>query len=92
MSATTPSPKVSTRTFSWLDQCARVWGKEWNKPDRGYQFSNGRTFENTDRTRSGVYGVLIVNCILLEQQVTPPDMGEDCILQENGFALSQDYL
>lgn len=55
MSATTPSPKVSTRTFSWLDQCIRTWGKDWNKHEVVYQFSNNRTFESTDHTTSGVY-------------------------------------
>jgi hypothetical protein len=47
---------VVTRQYLWHDMAVRAWGAEWNAPDRGaYEFSNGRQFDSTDRTQSGIY-------------------------------------
>lgn len=47
--------KVTTRQTSWQDLVVREWGSEWNKPDIGYQFSNGITKDCTDQYQSGIY-------------------------------------
>lgn len=36
---------VKTRTLSWKEIAQKAWGKDWTKPDPGYEFSNGRKFE-----------------------------------------------
>lgn len=46
--------RVRTRTLSWEEMVRKAWGKDWNKPDPAYEF-NGRVFESTDRTDSGIY-------------------------------------
>ena len=34
----------------------RAWGSEWQAPDHGaYEFSNGRKFDSTDRSSTGIY-------------------------------------
>lgn len=55
MAASTPTSKVSTRTFSLLDLVQRVWKEEWNKPEKAYEFKNGRKFDSTDRQTTGIY-------------------------------------
>lgn len=47
------SNRVRTRTLSWEEMCRRVWGDEWTKADPGYEFSNGRKFD--DRANGGPY-------------------------------------
>ena len=48
---------VVTRNVSWLDLVTRAWGGEYRAPDkRMYEWSNGRTFDSTDQTNSGIYG------------------------------------
>lgn len=45
---TTPNQNeqlVKTRDVSWKDLVQKKWGKEYTKPDPGYEFSNGRKFE-----------------------------------------------
>ena len=50
--------RVVTREVNWLPLVQRAWGSEFTAPDHGvYEFSNGRRFDSTDRTRSGVYGI-----------------------------------
>ena len=48
-----PLPTFSSRTMKELAQQAE--GKDWNKPEVVYEFSNGRKFESTDNTDSGIY-------------------------------------
>ncbi len=36
---------VRTRTLSWKEIVLKKLGKDANKPDPGYEFSNGRNFE-----------------------------------------------
>lgn len=38
---------VTTRTIDYAAWVRKLWGKDWNKPEIGYEFSNGRTFEDT---------------------------------------------
>lgn len=47
--------QVRTRDLSWQELCQKAWGKDFKKPDPSYEFSNGRVFESTDRTDSGIY-------------------------------------
>jgi hypothetical protein len=48
--------KVVTRTYNWLDMATRAWGSEFRAPDKGmYEWSNGRKFDSTDQSNSGVY-------------------------------------
>lgn len=80
-------PQVSSSTYSWMDMAIRAWGSEWNAPDHNiYKFSNSRGFDSTDRSRNGIYGVIVVNGIQFDtgkpQQY--PDMYYGVILQENG--------
>jgi hypothetical protein len=36
---------VKTRTLNWKELVLKRWGKDWAKPDPGYEFPNGRKFE-----------------------------------------------
>lgn len=55
---------VTTREVSWLDQCTRAWGTEWAAPDhRVYNFTGGRSFDSTDKNRTGIYGVILDNAM-----------------------------
>lgn len=47
--------QVRFRTLSWEEMVKRAWGKEWNKPDVVYEFSNNRKFESTDSQDTGIY-------------------------------------
>lgn len=47
--------KVTTRSYSFRSEVLKKWGPEYNKPDVAYRFSNGRTFDSTDRATSGIY-------------------------------------
>lgn len=50
--------KVTTRSTSWADMAMRAWGGEYHAPDhRIYNFSNGRSFDSTDKGLTGLYGV-----------------------------------
>ena len=47
---------VSVRQIDWRQQVINVWGSEYNGPDHGvYEWSNGRKFDSTDKTNSGIY-------------------------------------
>jgi hypothetical protein len=37
--------RVKTRELNWKELVLKRWGKDYAKPDPGYEFSNGRTFE-----------------------------------------------
>ncbi len=47
--------EVQTREFTMLELAQKYWGKDWNKPEVVYEFSNGRKFESTDAADSGIY-------------------------------------
>ncbi len=53
---TTPTNPVKFRDYDLASLARKAWGEEWNKPDIGYEFSNGRKFDNTDRRGGGPYG------------------------------------
>ena len=46
---------VRTRKINLSAQIKNVWGTDYSRPDIGYVFSNGRQFDNTDRSESGIY-------------------------------------
>lgn len=57
---------VSTRTISWNDLVQRSWGSEFRAPDHDvYKFSNGRGFDSTDQSKSGVYGITDKNYLMV---------------------------
>jgi hypothetical protein len=33
----------------------KEWGKTWGQQETAYEFSNGRKFESTDNSDSGIY-------------------------------------
>lgn len=37
--------KVKEREIDLNAEVRKAWGKEWNKPEVEYEFSNGRKFE-----------------------------------------------
>jgi hypothetical protein len=39
--------KVQSRDIDYAALVRRLWGKDWNKPEIGYEFSNGRKFDET---------------------------------------------
>jgi hypothetical protein len=41
--ATPEAPR--TRILDWKSLVQKAWGKDYNKPEKVYEFSNGRTFE-----------------------------------------------
>lgn len=76
-------PKVSTRSLNWLSLVEDAWGSEFLQPDKGmYQFSNGRSYDSTDRGLTGLYGV-VGDDVLLFDGTQYPDM-RDGMFQENG--------
>ncbi len=82
--------KVTTRDTSWLGLCMRAWGSEFTAPDRGvYAFSNGRQYDSTDRGRTGIYGVEVLDVLILDTQY--PDMRDVLTLDDTGeeFALDE---
>lgn len=44
---------VRTRNLDWKEIVQNSWGKDWTKPDPGYEFTN-RTFD--DPKNGGPYG------------------------------------
>lgn len=47
--------KVQFTNRSWKEMVDKAAGKDKNKPDVAYEFSNGRKFDSTDSTSSGIY-------------------------------------
>ena len=39
--------KVRFRTYDLATQVRKSWGEDWKKPETGYEFSNGRKFNDT---------------------------------------------
>lgn len=33
----------------------KAWGDQWLKPETAYEWSNGRKFESSDQSTSGIY-------------------------------------
>lgn len=46
---------VTTRIINFNQLVRKIWGKEFNKSDVAYEFSNGRKFESSDRGTTGIY-------------------------------------
>lgn len=55
MTDSVKQPNTTTRTLDLGAEIKKRWGAEWGKSDIAYEFSNGRKFENSDRSESGVY-------------------------------------
>lgn len=36
---------VRVKTFTMLELARKSWGKDWTKPDPGYEFTGGSKFE-----------------------------------------------
>ena len=47
--------EVQTRTIDYAAWVRKLWGKEWNKPDTAYEFSNDRKFEDTTEQGGSFY-------------------------------------
>jgi hypothetical protein len=43
----TPVPPVRTKPIDYAALVKRAAGKDWNKPEPAYEFSNGRKFDDT---------------------------------------------
>lgn len=77
--------KVTTRRLDWNQMVRASWGSEFSAPDHGvYEFSNGRMFDSTDRSRSGIYGVSGTNYLMISNPRYPDMAPVDHILQDNG--------
>ena len=46
---------VTTTRITMLDRVRRIWGKEYDKSDIVYKFSNGQQYESSDRGQTGFY-------------------------------------
>lgn len=46
--------RVHTKTFDWKQEVMKREGKNWGKPDPGYEFSGGRKFDTPKQ--GGPYG------------------------------------
>jgi len=80
---------VTYRQYDWRTQVVRAFGPEFYRPDTAYRFNNGRRFDDSDKGTTGVYGIEVVSRILLEPDLTGPDMVPFALLQEDGFAIGQ---
>jgi hypothetical protein len=58
--------KVTTRNVSYEQMVREAWGTEWGARDICYIFSNGATRLDTDTTKSGIYGIEIVEGLITE--------------------------
>ena len=55
MAAPKQSKPVTTQETTQLQKVRKAWGKEYDKSDIVYEFSNGKQFESSDRGTSGIY-------------------------------------
>lgn len=46
---------VTTRKVDFGAQVRKQWGGEWRKPEKVYEFSNGRKFEETSEQGGSFY-------------------------------------
>lgn len=84
---------VSSRGYSFGDMVERSWGPEFRAPDHGiYMFSNGRRFDSTDQNKTGIYGVVVTNGLLIENAASRqyPDMYHGVLLDELFDKIAQD--
>jgi hypothetical protein len=44
---TTPTDPVPQTVRSIREMAQKAWGKDWAKPEPGYEFSNGRKFDDS---------------------------------------------
>ena len=55
MSNGIPTDPPTQRIIEWKPLVVKAWGDSWLKPDVSYEFSNGRKFESSDNSTSGIY-------------------------------------
>lgn len=55
MSANDGSAPPTTRTLDWASIVRKIWGDEYLKKEVVYEFSNGKKYESTDASTSGIY-------------------------------------
>ena len=59
--------KVTSRTVNWGQKVREAWGEEWGERDTAYDLESADRHD-TDNTKSGVYGIVVVTGILLQPQ------------------------
>ena len=55
MSGGIPTDPPTQRIVDLKTLVVKAWGDDWLKPDVVYVFSNGRKFESSDQSTSGIY-------------------------------------
>lgn len=64
------SYRVTFRQVSFRDMVIREWGDEWAQNDHDiYEWSNGRTFDSTDKGTTGIYNgqrTVVLDSIILQ--------------------------
>ena len=76
--------KVRTQKLDWDQMVRSSWGSEFSAPDHGvYEFSNGRMFDSTDRSKTGIYGISGINYLMVGDGRYPDMPSNDHMLQLN---------
>ena len=71
------TPDVAFRTLNYREMVMEMWGAAFNLNDIAYEMRNGRTFDSTDRYKTGIYNAHLQSgrFILNNNAVNPyPDM------------------
>lgn len=55
MTDSVKQPNTRTRVIDLGAEAKKAWGTEFARPDVGYEFSNGRKFDSSDKSESGIY-------------------------------------
>ena len=55
MSNGIPTDPPTMRVIDWKSLVVKAWGDKWLKPETAYEWSNGRKFESSDQSTSGIY-------------------------------------
>ena len=50
-----PTDPPTQRIIDLKTLVVKAWGDQWLKPESVYEFSNGRKFESSDQSTSGIY-------------------------------------
>ena len=92
MSGVPNTPVVSFRTLNYKSMVEEMWGPAWNMNDIGYEMTNGRKFEATDKYTTGVYSAHLQSGRIILLPIPPnpyPDMYQENFLL---IDLSRAYL
>ena len=55
MSNGIPTDPPTQRIIDFKSLVVKAWADQWLKPETVYEFSNGRKFESSDQSTSGIY-------------------------------------